>query len=234
MAAPGKKAEAADGGAGRQSTNGGEDSQSAEPGSGSQSTDLESPRIDECYICCGEGSADNELVRNVCACRTTAMHLRCQRQMLEASLIQSIANGVSCRVCHSRYQNAELRVSWCLSWMGIMWVTLPLALGLMLWSAILVISDGGTREVDLLSLRCWADILEHLTWWRIVGLVYLTVFALGTLWVVSLLLSVCASAEGRRSGRQLLQATYTVHVSRNRIAPKDPWRGFGDIRLHLY
>ena len=204
---------------------------------GSQSdSDLESPRL-ECYICCTAGSPGDELVRDVCLCRTTAMHLRCQRQMLEASLAQSLSNGVACRVCHTRYQNAELRVSWCLSWMGVMWITLPLALGLVLWSALLVISDGGTREVDLLSLRCWNDIVHHLTWWRVVGFIYLLVFLLGLGWVASLLISACASAEGRRSWRQLLQAEYSVHVSRDRIARRDSeprWRQSSELCLHMY
>lgn len=96
----------------------------------------------ECFICCSEGGPRDELVKNVCACRTTAMHVRCQKQMLEAALAQSPSFGVRCRVCREHYRNADIHASWYLSWIGLVWLTLPLAMGILFLSAIFVLSQG--------------------------------------------------------------------------------------------
>jgi len=61
----------------------------------------------ECYLCYDSCRGEHELVRGVCACKHTAMHLSCQRRMIEMAEEAGKPNPLQCTVCHTDFSNAE-------------------------------------------------------------------------------------------------------------------------------
>ena len=68
-------------------------------------------QVDECYICC-EGASLAPLVRGVCACRGTAMHVACQQRMLDSAVAVDAGQLTLCRVCRTSFSNAEIYTYW--------------------------------------------------------------------------------------------------------------------------
>ena len=93
--------------------------------------------VSECFLCCeGEQLPGNPLIFGVCSCKHTAMHLDCQRRMLEVALTAEtpITTATRCGVCHSAFANAST-LSYCsLSWLGALWCTCCIGVIVMLWS----------------------------------------------------------------------------------------------------
>ena len=107
-----------------------------------------------------------------------AMHLRCQKRMLEAQ--QDLASGglvARCGVCRSAYTNVSTTVHWRISWLGALWVTCCIGVAVMLWSGDTVLDKGSSHDpsIHYFSRSWWAFELTHLTWWRLVGLLYVAI-----------------------------------------------------------
>ena len=128
----------------------------------------ESP-ITECFLCCDGARPGDPLLTGVCSCRRTAMHLSCQRRMLETAR-QDDENPslmiTRCGVCHATYSNADTTGSFRLSWLGALWCTCCAGVGVMLWSGYTVLEKGSSRDpkVDYWSRAWWSFELSNLTW----------------------------------------------------------------------
>ena len=90
--------------------------------------DAESP-LSDCFLCCEGPKPGEPLITGVCSCRRTAMHLNCQRRMLEAARSwdddeQPSRMIMRCGVCHSTFVNADMSPYWRLSWLGALWLIL--------------------------------------------------------------------------------------------------------------
>ena len=127
----------------------------------------------ECFLCC-EGSSHGTLVTSVCKCRDVVMHLHCQQKMLEYSYGRG-ASALRCGVCNTPYVNADTLPVWRLSLTGMLWCTCPAGVAVMLWSATTVLDRGSTTDprLEYGEASWWGYQLEHLTWWRLIGLCYL-------------------------------------------------------------
>lgn len=143
--------------------------------------DAESP-LSDCFLCCEGPKPGEPLITGVCSCRRTAMHLNCQRRMLEAARSwdddeQPSRMIMRCGVCHSTFVNADMSPYWRLSWLGALWLTCCAGVGVMLWSGYTVLEKGSSRDprVSFWSREWWSFELTNLTWWRIVGLLYMTI-----------------------------------------------------------
>ena len=136
-----------------------------------------SPPPTECFLCC-EGPSKGVLVSNVCLCRDMAMHLSCQRRMLEMSYARG-GHLLRCGVCHATYSNAAARPVWRLSLTGALWCTCPAGVFVMLWSASTVLDRGSAAAPPLsyASGSWWTYQLHYMTWWRLIGLAYLAIGA---------------------------------------------------------
>jgi hypothetical protein len=66
----------------------------------------------ECYVCVDDNEL-NDLRIDLCSCRGRAIHLSCQKLMLE----KMASCDASCKVCGDPYKNVEItkttRVNWC-------------------------------------------------------------------------------------------------------------------------
>ena len=64
-----------------------------------------------------------------------------------------------------------------MSWLGTLWCTCCVGVAVMLWSGDTVLDKGSTQDprINFLSGRWWSYVFAHITWWRVVGLVYVAV-----------------------------------------------------------
>ena len=71
-----------------------------------------------------------------------------------------------CSVCHATYTNASYAPYWQLSWLGAMWITCCVGVGVMLWSGFTVLDKGSSYDpsVDYLSRAWWTFQFTHATW----------------------------------------------------------------------
>ncbi len=53
----------------------------------------------ECFVCLG---SDGLLLRNICACKSSAIHQECQRKLVKSK------KDPTCGVCKTRYQNVTI------------------------------------------------------------------------------------------------------------------------------
>lgn len=155
----------------------------------------------ECFLCCESTSMRGELVSNVCKCRSLSMHLRCQQRMLEASYARG-GPLLRCGVCNEVYTNAAAQPVWRLSLTGVLWCMCPVGVIVMVWSASTVLDRGavGDPRLSYASAAWWRYQFEYLTWWRLVGILYLAI-ALGMAVISAawLVIDLCA----RRSARHV-------------------------------
>ena len=159
-----------------------------------------SPPPEECFLCC-EGVEKGVLVTDVCKCRNISMHLKCQRRMLESSYMRS-GHVLRCGVCNARYTNAEARPVWRLSLTGGLWCTCPAGVAIMLWSASTVLDRGAINDpkLEYADASWWGYQFHHLTWWRLIGLIYLGIAAFMALVALCwLLIDVCSQRPFLRS-----------------------------------
>ena len=62
----------------------------------------------ECFLCL-EGEGAGELVSGVCLCKGQALHLECQRRMVQTySRLHGEESATQCRVCKAPYSNVSL------------------------------------------------------------------------------------------------------------------------------
>ena len=98
----------------------------AAPTTSASPTPPDSP-ISECFLCCEPARPGAPLISGVCLCRRTAMHLQCQKRMLETASRghddRARPRLTRCSVCHASYVNADLVAYWRVSWLGALWCT---------------------------------------------------------------------------------------------------------------
>jgi hypothetical protein len=166
---------------------------------------------EECFLCCDGGL----LVGRVCKCRGMSMHLECQKKMLEAAHHARGGPQLRCGVCNAEYSNAEARSVWRLSMLGALWITCCGGVAVMYWSATTVLDRGSNSDPKLnyMDATWWSFQLRHVTWWRLVGLLYLGIslfmacLALG--WVM---LDFCGHHAGLVPIEPLCVRRYIVRV----------------------
>lgn len=105
-------------------------------------------QVDECYICC-EGASLAPLVRGVCACRGTAMHVACQQRMLDSAVAVDAGQLTLCRVCRTSFSNAEIYTYWYPSTACTVWCAWVMGAFVMLWSANTVLDEGASNDLRL-------------------------------------------------------------------------------------
>ena len=145
------------------------------------------------------------------------MHLECQKRMLEAAHdARGGFNFLHCGVCHARYTNAETTSVWRLSMLGALWLTCVAGVAVMWWSATTVLDRGSRTDPKLnyASWSWWHFQWSHITWWRLVGLVYLAIsLVMACIAAGWLVLDTCgARALGVQPAEPLCVKRYIVRV----------------------
>lgn len=201
-------------------------------GSPKGSSGPSSPR--ECFLCC-ESVERGPLVSGVCHCRTL-MHVKCQQRMLDAMLQSRLEREgeagdpvLRCSVCRAPFTNARTNDIWRLSPVGWMWLAGAFAMLTMLLSSYMILAarlDSLDPEIDLLSPTWWQYQMTHITWWRVVGMLYLSmaVGAVAGSFVWLSLESVQARQEDGSACLLLLQKQYSVSCW---VPPEAPRLGGG-------
>ena len=157
------------------------DLEHAQPATSPPTVQIDSPGsssgLEECYLCCDGAYPGDPLISGVCSCRQLVMHERCQRRMLETALKDDavpVAHVTRCSVCHAPYTNVSYAPFWQLSWLGAMWLTCCLGVGVMLWSGFTVLDKGSSVDpaVDYSQGQWWTFQFSHPTWCNSTCLAY--------------------------------------------------------------
>lgn len=146
------------------------------------------------------------------------MHLKCQKRMLEAAEAARGGSGavLQCGVCHANYSNASTSSVWRLSMLGALWCTCCAGVGVMWWSGSTVLDRGSGTDPDLNlgKVSWWSYQIHHLTWWRLVGVIYIAIsFFMACVAVNWLLLDLFgARMLGLSPAEPLCTRRYLFHV----------------------
>lgn len=140
----------------------------APPGSGSfafaRSSTVTDKEEEECFLCCDSSRADGvTLVRGVCNCNGTAMHLDCQQRMIRAAQEQGKENVLFCSVCDVRFNNVALTPERRqLTRAGMLWLGVSLSALGVIACALTILTQWGPNSVSLswhdYLLQCLSDV----------------------------------------------------------------------------
>tara|TARA_Y100000817_G_scaffold119799_1_gene93862 strand:+ start:4136 stop:4633 length:498 start_codon:yes stop_codon:yes gene_type:complete len=82
--------------------------------------EVESESKQECFVCL---TAEGKLLTNLCKCTDRAVHLGCQRKMLQRGVQRDVEQQMRCPVCKSKYANVRLEKRRQLSRSGVLAIT---------------------------------------------------------------------------------------------------------------